>query len=93
MIKTKIALGFRPAFPQINSPKDKLTFGKYKGQTVDQVIRLDANYILWMSDEKIAQVSEEVLKYAEEADVEQRLDEATGEELRGMRYWDFFNDD
>lgn len=73
-MKTKIALGFRPAIPQINSLKDTLTFGKYKGQSVDQVIRLDANYILWMSDEKIAQVSEEVLKYAEEADVEQRLE-------------------
>ena len=90
---TNIALGFRPDRQEIKALSDKLSFGKYKRLTVEQVIGFDANYILWLDDEKICKVSETVLKYAEDADIEQRLDEAMDGELQGMRFWDIYNDD
>jgi hypothetical protein len=59
---------------------------------VEQVIGIDAGYILWLSDEKICKVSETVLNYADEAETDQRLTEAMDCEFRGIDMWDFVSD-
>jgi hypothetical protein len=59
---------------EIKALLDVLTFGKYKGLTVERVIEIDADYILWASDSKTMQVSEEVLRYSEEASDAQQWD-------------------
>lgn len=86
MNKNKIALGFRPSLPEIKALSYKMTFGKYKGMSVEEILEIDANYILWLSDEKITKVSEEILQYAEEADLDQRLDATTGWDVENSGY-------
>ncbi len=45
--------------------KDKLTFGKYRGHTLDDVARRNPEYIAWMrSNVSWASVSDEVWKLA-----------------------------
>lgn len=83
----------RPLIPTINSYTYKLLFGKYKGRTIELVIGVEPGYILWMHDEKLAIFDKKILDTAEEADIDQRLSEAFDSEFRGMRYWDFINDD
>lgn len=90
MDKSKIALGFRPALPSIKALSYKMTFGKYRGQTVEDIIKIDPGYILWLSDEKIAIVSETILNYADEADMDQRMDNDPG---FGFDYSDFMYDE
>jgi hypothetical protein len=75
------------------SLKDVFNFGKHKGESIESVISSDPSYILWAHDEKVAKFTEEILRYAEESDIEQRLDEAMDGELKGMRFWDIYNDD
>jgi hypothetical protein len=70
-----------------------MQFGKHRGMTIEEIIKLDPGYILWMHDEKIALIDDTVLSYAEEADIDERLSEAMDSEFRGMRYWDFIGDD
>ena len=90
---SKIALGFRPATHEIKALSYKFTFGKYKGETVEFVLGCDPSYIPYLHDEKIAKVSADILDYADEADMDQRFDEAVEEELRGMSMWDYIGDD
>jgi hypothetical protein len=77
----------------LKSLKDVFNFGKHKGESIESVISSDPGYILWCHDEKVAKFTKEILGYAEESDIEQRLDEAMDGELRGMRFWDIYNDD
>ena len=93
MKTSNIALGFRTPVPSIKALSYKMEFGKYKGFTIEEIIKLDPGYILWMSDEKIAKVSDEILNYGEEAETDERFSEAMDGELMGMRFWDFFDDD
>ena len=37
----------------------KLKFGKYKGYTVREVIKKDADYVAWACDEKIIDLDDE----------------------------------
>jgi hypothetical protein len=57
------------------------------------VIETDPGYILWCHDEKVAKFTDEIIGYAEEADIKDRFDEAMDGELRGMRFWDIYSDD
>ncbi len=79
----------------ITSVSNTVSFGKYRGQKVSQVLENDPSYILWLHDEKIAKVSEYVLKLADEMDVEDRLDESMGYEsfLWPRNVWDLIGDD
>ena len=38
---------------------DKLTFGKYKGYAIREVIRKDPDYVAWACDEDIIELDEE----------------------------------
>jgi hypothetical protein len=90
---SKIALGFRPPVPTIKALTDKLSFGRYKDRTIQEIIEKDPGYILWMHDEHIAIIPERILEYAEESDTDQRLSEAMDLEFLGIDYYDFVGDD
>lgn len=77
----------------IQSRDDKFTFGKHKDQTVQWVLDEDPGYILWACQEGIISCSKDIYREAEEKDIEQRFDEAMDGELKGMRFWDIYNDD
>lgn len=77
----------RPAIPEIKALTDVLNFGKYKGQQVQDIIKTDPSYILYLSDEKIAKFSDKILQSAEDSELEM------DGELKGMMFWDFINDD
>lgn len=32
-------------------PNDTITFGKYKGKTLNEIAELDAGYIVWLNEE------------------------------------------
>lgn len=58
----------RPSIPAIKSFEYVLTFGKHKGKKVEDIIELDPGYILWIDENKLAKIDEEILNVAEEAD-------------------------
>jgi hypothetical protein len=39
----------------MNKPEDVISFGKYKGQTFDEIADIDPDYILWL-DENVKDV-------------------------------------
>jgi hypothetical protein len=39
-----------------------LSFGKYKGQAVEQVMKVDADYILWCDAHKIIHINNKLLE-------------------------------
>ena len=39
----------------MRNPEDKITFGKYNGQTFEQIANIDPDYILWL-DENVKDV-------------------------------------
>jgi hypothetical protein len=46
---------------------DKLTFGKYKGERVRDIIKEDADYLLWIQDNvEWCELDERVLRLAEQ---------------------------
>lgn len=79
--------------PVIKALTDVLTFGKYKGKNIRQVIEIDPDYITWMHDQKVCTVSQEIYDKAEDESVRQTFDEAMDGQLHGMRFWDIYNDD
>lgn len=54
--------------PQIKAYDYVLTFGKHKGETVEDVIESDPGYILWLQESGTAKVDREILDVAEESD-------------------------
>ena len=42
--------------------KDKLTFGKYIGKTVEQVLEKDAQYLQWAKEKGIAHFDDDLLE-------------------------------
>lgn len=60
----------------IKARTDIFNFGKYKGQTVEFVLKNEPGYILWCSDEKIIKFSQNILDDAEKMDEEERYNDA-----------------
>ena len=48
----------------INDYDDIFTFGKYKGKTVDWVAEHNPGYIVWLHENKVAEIDEEILDAA-----------------------------
>ncbi len=71
--------------------EDVLTFGRYKGLTVAQVVDEDPDYIIWMSETlEYFPLEESVVDLAIEAALDNRVDD----ELKyGMRLADILDDD
>ena len=38
-----------------------MSFGKYKGKKLDEILTEDPSYIIWLDENKIIEVSEELL--------------------------------
>lgn len=53
---------------------DMFTFGKHKGETLVDVIREDAQYVLWLQDEGICKFTDKILDKADDAAQRQRID-------------------
>ena len=47
--------------PRTYNLNDILTFGTYNGKTINDVIEINAQYLLWAIDEGIIDVSDELL--------------------------------
>ncbi len=55
----------------ISTLADVLTFGKYRGKTVGEVIDLNPGYILWLVDENVIEMPEDMYEGACEEDANQ----------------------
>ncbi|MBX4206147.1 hypothetical protein KW795_03020, partial [Candidatus Microgenomates bacterium] len=64
----------KPFPSKIISVNDVLTFGKHKGLTVDFVLESDPAYIVWLEEEKICEVEQEIYNLAQECDEENSND-------------------
>lgn len=82
----------RPSYPEIKALTQKMNFGKYKGQTIEEIINNDPSYILYLSDEKIAKFSEEILDYAEESESEKDFNDAMDFDWDGIDVYDYMDD-
>ncbi len=49
------------------SPKDTVTFGQYKDRTLEEILDLDPQYLVWLDDVEIAFLPEELLIRAYDA--------------------------
>ena len=49
----------------------RLTFGKHKGKTIEEVAAEHPSYIFWMSENNVMEIPEHVMELASES---QRLD-------------------
>ena len=68
--------------PKIGSLAYKLNFGKYKNSRLDLVLYEDPSYILWLKKENILNLTERIVKKAEEVK----------EEQFEQKYGDFYTD-
>lgn len=50
----------------ITKQSEILTFGKYKHQTVQHILRTDPSYIVWLHENEIVQFPEDIIKLAED---------------------------
>lgn len=60
--------------PVIKAKTDVLTFGRYKGWTVQQVLDENPSYIIWLADEKVMVVKKSLLTEAEELEYARSVD-------------------
>ena len=51
--------------PPIKACSDVLTFGKHKGCSIEVVLGLDPGYIVWLVEENICEVSDEIYNDAQ----------------------------
>jgi len=47
-----------------------MTFGKYKGRTLDEISNNDPSYVVWLSDEKVLKIEKEFLEAVRRDDME-----------------------
>lgn len=66
----------RPAKPVIKAKTDVLTFGQYRDKTVRWILEHDPSYIIWLDDEGVCSVSQEILDNAEDEELNQQIDDA-----------------
>lgn len=53
---------------KIKNEHDELTFGKYKGKSIAQVLLDEPSYILWLYEEEIIDFPEDIIIKAEQLD-------------------------
>lgn len=57
---------------------DILTFGKHKGKTVRWVLEREPSYILWLHENKVCEIAEEIVEAATDSEIEDYLDDTFG---------------
>jgi hypothetical protein len=50
---------------KVTKKSDVITFGKYKGVTVADILSKEASYILWLDTKEIVDFSEDLIEIAE----------------------------
>lgn len=83
----------RSSVQVIKARSDQLRFGKYKGDTIERVLKHDPSYLLWCHDEHIAQIDKSILDLAEEMYDVQRLDEAMDGGFGFPWMWEYHEND
>lgn len=62
----------------IHHKLDVFDFGKHKGKTVRWVLEKEPSYIIWLHENKICEVPEEIVEEAVDKGFEDLLDDAFG---------------
>lgn len=57
---------------------DVLDFGKHKGKTIRWVIEHDPSYIIWLHENKVCEIPEEIVEEAVDQGLEDLLDNTFG---------------
>lgn len=52
----------------------ELTFGKFKGKTINEVLEIEPSYVLWLHDKTIIKVDDDTLRRAKAAQRDYYLD-------------------
>ena len=59
---------------KIKARTDKLTFGKYKGYTIQYVLDTEPGYIVWLEEENVLEMPEDIYQEAQELDYDGYVD-------------------
>jgi hypothetical protein len=51
-----------------------ITFGKFKGKTIEEVIEIEPSYIVWLHGKKLIEIDDETLRKAKNAQREDYLE-------------------
>jgi exodeoxyribonuclease X-like protein len=84
----KMVIGSRSSKPQIRAYTDVLQFGKHKGKTIEEILKIAPGYIIWLVENDVADVSAEIYNDAEE--MEYAEDYGFG---KFPSIWDYMGDD
>ena len=64
--------------------KDRLTFGKYRGRSLEVVLRDEPSYIRWLIGDKIVELTDEARAVYEASVYAQRYDREMGDAFFGI---------
>lgn len=78
----------RPAKQSLTKYTDVLTFGKFKGHTVRYILDHEPGYIIWLEDNKAANVSLDIYEMAEDLEWEATFDD----DAHGHNYSHYYDD-
>ena len=56
--------------PVCVKPEDKITFGKYKGKTFNEIADIDSNYIIWLNEN--VKTMKLTIKFVDEVQIDVR---------------------
>jgi hypothetical protein len=51
-----------------------ITFGKFKGKTIEEVIETEPSYVVWLHGKKLIEIDDETLRKAKNAQREDYLE-------------------
>ena len=51
-----------------------ITFGKFKGKTIEEVIEIEPSYVVWLHGKKLIEIDDETLRKAKNAQREDYLE-------------------
>lgn len=80
----------RTSLPKITSVDDVMTFGKYKGQTIEKILDENPGYIVWLEEKKICEVEHEIYNQAQMLESESR--DLRNGDFWGIDYYDFMDE-
>lgn len=61
----RVNMKSKDSHPPIKAYSDILTFGKHKGKTVESILDDNPDYLVWLVEEGICQVSDEIYNEAQ----------------------------
>ncbi len=61
---------------KFTSTKDTITFGKYRGNSLENILGQNASYVVWLCEQGAIEVSEKIFNTAKDTAERQRFDKA-----------------